>query len=370
MIKKKLLFFKYCRFHHYDLSFSIFNIPVYRKYDRNGFPQVEVLGMRWKISAARRVKRAAKDVRNQFHHRFSKAIVLSNHSGETTLLLAKIAEQLRKQSDTLLIVTRFYHIQFMEIYAPNVPFYFCPELVTVHMDPKVKRSYEFYGLTVHVPGTLDYFAKLEQKIRTEPMDLIPNFYDRFMTTFLPHLGFKQDTVPTKPVISEIAQKSFEDRLENLDFNGKIVILSPESVSNERISPEFWQKLSKVLHGMGYTCVFNVMMMCPEARYGHILPTNYTEALLLAQKADCIIGLRSGFLDVVSPVARKMIVLYTAFTERSKILPSVKAERVKVAFSLKNLPCAPKELDEIVLPNANLDEKNIDDLIDKVKLILK
>ena len=365
MIEREIFCFKYIRVNHYNSSVYFFNIPIFRKYEISGFPYIEILGVRKRISADRRVKRAIRDARNLLGRNFRKAIVLSSHSGETSLLLSKIAEQICSEKNTFFILTRPYHIQFLKLYTPNVRYVYCPELLTVPMSSKAKSLYIVDDVKVYLPCILSYFENLEYEMKNKPLDEVPHFYSRLLDTQVRMMGYSLEASPSKPKIFPVAKDAFVDRLRILGFNNKkIIILSPESVSNFLLPEWFWQKLSVELQQHGYCCVFNVTSWCPYTRYGHIFPTSYEEAILLAEKSECVIGLRSGFLDVVAPVSKKLIAIYTDFKHRTPLLPQVEAKRIRKCFSIEKLPYRPNKNYEIVLNN------NYDALDDYVIKILK
>lgn len=115
-----------------------------------------------------------------------------------------------------------------------------------------------------------------------------------------------------------------------------MVLSNESFSNEQLPVNFWLNLTHAFKRNGFDVVFNARINMTDNCLGHNFFTTFGESMALVQKARAVVGLRSGWLDLINPVCRQTIAIYTPFRNRGSIAP-LSAHKVQKAFSLELLP---------------------------------
>lgn len=115
---------------------------------------------------------------------------------------------------------------------------------------------------------------------------------------------------------EMAEKLLE-RMHLI--KGKTVILSPFANSfEEELSLEWWEKLAQKIKQKGYTVVTN----CGSEKEIEIkgterLQLSYREFAPVAELCGYLVGIRSGFFDLMSGINCKKIIVYQDFMSRER-----------------------------------------------------
>ena len=133
---------EYYRNGHYDQWLKILGIKVFGKSLKAGSPRINFLGLRIRISASARVKRAVKDAQRALNRSYSEIYILFNNSGETSLMLASIREQLHGRDDILFIGTKGYHMQLLDHFLPDTAQLFIPELWSIHLEENIPQKFQ------------------------------------------------------------------------------------------------------------------------------------------------------------------------------------------------------------------------------------
>lgn len=161
------------------------------------------------------------------------------------------------------------------------------------------------------------------------------------------------------LLSNIATSVF-DKIKNLNFD-KFIFLSPEASSVLPYSDFFWVKLSEKLKSMGY----DIFVNSRKKFYGNMIFDNISicEAIVVAQHAKAIIGLRSGFMETLSPIDIPKFILYTKFKWHNYT-----SDETLNYFTLHKYPfVAKKNLYEYSCDNY-LVEELIEDICKKLEVI--
>ena len=315
-----------------NIKLSLWGITIYKTYIKNGFIYKKwLLGLRWERTfknviegLTQRVKVAEPEVKNIW--------VLSNQSGETSLLLVTIKEDRAVLNNTIFIATKPYHVQLIEIFLPGAKYFYMPEYFGLHLKKDSQHSLFCKGVQVKIVQPLGYFIKYEQELQHDVCK--SHFYHRYCQAT--HILNKK-TELKYPDIQEKDRNDIYKKLSNKGVRRPFVLISNETWSNLNLSDAFYQKLSFELSQEGYDVVFNSRVVSEANLYGHVIFLSLNETIALAKEAAWVIGIRSGLMDVIYPYSDKMIVIYTAFRDRGKMFPELKASCVFKAFSLKQLP---------------------------------
>ncbi len=105
------------------------------------------------------------------------------------------------------------------------------------------------------------------------------------------------------------EQALEDKIKDLDISN-FILLAPEATSVFPVSNNFWETLFIELTKKGYDIFWNCTKKVPK--FGKHANISIVEAVMLAQKAKGIIGLRSGFLEPLSILNVPKYVIYTPY----------------------------------------------------------
>ncbi len=157
----------------------------------------------------------------------------------------------------------------------------------------------------------------------------------FITEIYKRMGI--DTIsPQEASISPEAIISAETKLARLNIKDKFIFIAPDAKSNGTMSNQFWEKLAIQLYNSGYDILYNSLPKKQQNSFDKYCFLTLEEARYIAQKASCVIGVRSGLLDVITSPNTKIQCIYLPFLERGKLRP-MSAQKVMDTFSLKKLP---------------------------------
>lgn len=259
-------------------------------------------------------------------------INFSCRSGETFLSAYHLDEYMQKNGINAPVFTSTfgYLKDILALFYDKIPFIKIPkiffELHFLHIENNTTINYvhHFYELLQR-----DHFVKFERNLQN---NIKSHFYDELKNTLRVH-----NNVIVHPSVSKNSIKNSIDKIKRINLSEKYVFIAPDAQSNGSVSNMFWNKLSKKLYNMGFDVLFNtipenISVMC----YKHVFFA-LDEVRYIAENAVCVIGVRSGLLDVISSAAKNTFAIYLPFFDRGKDFPPLSAYKVMEAFSLKNIP---------------------------------
>lgn len=295
-----------------------------------------------------------KDVRYFKRKEYKRIFVLFNNLGETRLALEHLKGKI---SDTCLIVyTKRYHKQLLEMILPDIDNMFYPEYFSVHLSNKAKEEYFIGNCRISLLGLISYFKNYERLIQLSTDGCVRHFYFNYVSSILR----EKQVVNIPPLI--LQKESINSAREKLNFligKNKFVIICNETFSNQNLSPEFYQELCRMLYQQGYKILFNSTGINKSNSLGISSFLSIQELLEIASHAEFVIGIRSGILDVLASNCSHIVAIYTAF----KIRPgfdSLSAEKVLEAFSLKKIPFQnTPRIDEVIISNNECISQSLD-----------
>lgn len=174
----------------------------------------------------------------------------------------------------------------------------------------------------------------DYKLVNEFLNFKMSFFDVFKKT----LGLPDDArfeyPTTAPVISELLKRKIE-KIAPLE---KIVLISPEAFSTNKIIPEPLEAEVKKFTNNGYKVISNVINENNKIKGSIYVPMTVEDAIALAINCHHVISVRSGFCDLIAPFLRKMTVYY----------PDIRTYKLYSFSYLNN-----KEIEEIIAPDYRL-----------------
>lgn len=268
-----------------------------------------------------------------------------NCSGETYLYLAYI----KPNPNSIFIATKKYHIDLCRMMHPNIDCIYIPNLLIFRSFDNIYIE-KYKGKFFYNVLPFKHFVKLEKNIKDGKKV-------HYCNALLKTIG-KEDINEAKlPSISESIKKSAINKMNRIGLNlDNFVFICPESQSNEKLEENYWINLTNKLFTQGYDIFINEMTLNPDYGIGKTCYLTLDEAYYIASLSKQIIGLRSGFIEILATIKDVPITcLYTDFKQRGQLEP-IEAEKVLNGFTLKKLPNTNYEkIIEIDINNIDKDE---------------
>lgn len=264
-------------------------------------------------------------------------IAFFDRTGETYLNCLHIREYIKEHGITSwYIITPFqYLIELIKIFNHNVEIIKVPQIF-YQLHFFCKSVITFNDINVHQVLFHNHFLDFEKKIRAGE-----DVY--FYGEILKRLNIKKINEITPIVFSDNVKDNAENKLHILGLQGKeFMIIAPEAQSNGTLTDLFWQNLSLHFLEKGIEVLFNVTKNTATNQYGKTSYFTLSEAMYIASKSKLIVGIRSGFMDLISYSGVPICCIYYPFSYRCAGLPYLSANNVMKSYSLKKLPLVCKD----------------------------
>lgn len=283
--------------------------------------------------------------------------IFTSRSGEFWLLMHHINEILKKNKSKkyLFIFKKKYHANIFKMLHPenkNFVLEIIPSIckylyITDNINIKYKKK-RFY-----FPVYTEYFLNVEKQIRTKNK----HYYDLLKK----HLGIKELPENLTPAIDKGSEEKVE-KLISEKLGSNFIFISPESLSNKKLSNDFWLKLTKKIKNAGYNIFLNITDYKNYIKNTISEELSFAEAYMLVKYSKAVIGLRSGFIETLTKAENiDFHIIYTEFPQRGKHYPKLDASKVLNGFSLKNLPIKNKER----IYEYDTDSKNESEILNEI-----
>lgn len=285
-------------------------------------------------------------------------VPLFNRSGETFLSMFHIKEFLDKNDlkNPIFITSTPYLKQILKMFLPDAEFIVVPKVFWELYIGSAVTTTTTTKFQQYLPHS--HFVNLERNLRMGENLL---FYAELRATLNISKKVSANLQYSKECIDSV-----ETRIKMLNIKKPFCFISPEAQSNGTLPLEFWDKLSIILYKKGYDIFYNSI---PHNRFNTSMKTQFLsldETRYLAEKANIIIGIRSGLMDVISNNNSQIHCIYLPFHHRSKELPELSAESVYNSFTLKQLPTTNlnKNIYEYIVEDKN-DEVLINEILNSI-----
>lgn len=224
------------------------------------------------------------------------------------------------------------------------------------------------GHNVYIIFSSNHFQQVEIDIKQKNIGEI-----HYLKSILTTLELTTDDYSRpQPIITKKTQEVLADKVNEMQLNlSNFIILAPEALTCEELTPNFWAMLAKRLQELGYDIFINITNK-PEYNYTGCksMMLNYQEILALAYKAKAIISLRSGLTEILLPTSTPSVSIYTKFRKR-RVRNAFSVEKTIGGFSMLKMPYTSK--DKIVEINSDkfLNEKALlEEVVNSLQLTLK
>ncbi len=293
--------------------------------------------------------------------------LLHSNSGEMYLFFAYLASSFLTKNNSkkpLFIATKKYHIDILKLYFPDAQYIYNKKLRFTTQS----NHWTLNGHNVYILFSSNHFQQVEIDIKQNDVGKI-HYLERILST----LGLTiNDYRKPQPIITKETQDSLINKVNEMRLNlNNFIIISPEALTCEELTSNFWGNLIKRLQEQGYDLFVNITNKYEyNFKECKSMMLNYQEILALAGKAKAIISLRSGLTEFLLPTSTPSVTIYTKFRNR-RVRNAFSVEKTIAGFSMLKMPYTTK--DKIVEINSDefLNEGALlENVLDSLKSILK
>lgn len=250
--------------------------------------------------------------------------------GETYLQLHHFEEYfLNKNINNPIFISQFKNLESIcKMFFPDIKFIVIPNVFYEMVFGEIDYC-EYDGYRYFLPVNRKHLINVEKQANNNCNIL---FYNELKKT----LGVNSFNIK-QPRISDKEQIKANKVIGQLGLKKKFVYIIPEAQSNSSLSLNFWEALClKLKEDYDYDVFFNTKLSGMKKQYKHKL-LSIEQAKEIASKADIIIGIRCGLMDLVANNNSLIFTIYQPFNNRAPEFPYLSAEKVLRTFSLKQLP---------------------------------
>lgn len=262
-------------------------------------------------------------------------LMFCNRTGETFLQAGYINHFLKqnKIENSIFITSWPYLKTILNLYCRDKEIITIPFLFNEFhfFNSEINLGYNGWKIYQMLPSC--HFLNLERKLQAGENVY---FYDEIKK----RLHINATSTGTAPIIAENTKQLALQKLNLLNLRkNKFVYISSGAQSNPTMSDNFWTLLSNIIKKQfDLDVLFNIQDFSEKNEFGGIsLPLSFPEAMYVATMASCVIGIRSGFMDLIAGYTENCACIYKPFYDRGYGLTAMSAEKVIKGFSLKKLP---------------------------------
>jgi len=187
------------------------------------------------------------------------------------------------------------------------------------MFPAIDRIISFKKLPSYLFGSLTLnsipskgklvFGYPYGYVRIIAYDKLNNFYSPFEMLFEMQLNLDNAATRSLPIIELDTKYKALKKLNFISEAKKSIIISPYSYSLQNLEESFWIDLSNKLNELGYLVITNISKSEKPIPNTVGLNVDFDEIIPIVEKIGIVIGMRSGFFDIISSSSCVKIILY-------------------------------------------------------------
>lgn len=270
--------------------------------------------------------------------KYNKIFILKSNLGEAYLFLKFLINELITNLDRpLIIATKKYHLDVINMLSPNIDCVYTDKLKLEVNDKLFKINDQTYCMVF----PLKFYLDTEYKIYSEDTNYLKEMYNYFNISKCNKLNINKIKITdkTKLKINKFIQKN------NLD---NFVFISKDATTCKNIPKKFWDKLESKL---------NLKVVHNSKNF------TIAEAYYLSKKSVCELCLRSGLSEILSEGNNFNIVLYTDFKKRYKF-NEINANKILKGYSIKSINPDSRNIKEIIYDTRS-EDRIIDEIVDTI-----
>lgn len=228
--------------------------------------------------------------------------VILNNLGEA-VIYARTTRFWHKK-DALIFGVRPQHAEIFNMFAPEIPVFYCGE-------GNLKEKTVVNGNSIEpVLSDLNII-----KINNEGKSFWKQ-WEKYCQGNFKQLKLRKASIPFEVKVRAM------NKLKALHINvDKYCFFVPKARSHDLLSDDFWEILETELRKRGYDIVYNSKTF------------SLSEAYAIAENAKSIIALRSGFNDIICEIKKPQFLIYSHNSWHEDLQPM---------YSMKNFPWAAKD----------------------------
>lgn len=233
---------------------------------------------------------------NNFSNNIENINIVNFATGESYVLATQY--DIENSKNTVWCTTNKSTYQIFQMFQPN-KLYYIQNIKRMYFK---KSNYQYKGKNIHILFGDDFWFDFWET---------PTHYLHAISLILNNKVDRK--INTVPQIEEENRVSFEKKVQKMNLNlSNFVIISPEANSTGLLSKNFWEQIVNYLNARGVDVFCNVIDPKNTINNTKSMFLNYQECCLLASKSKGIIGLRSGFLELLCTLNIPMYVIYNLY----------------------------------------------------------
>lgn len=307
------------------------------------------------------IKYSDKNNLDSFKDKFGKLVpkkhddvyILNSNSGEAYLFLCYVTSYIAKNNSRkpLIIATKKYHLDLIEMLAPEIPFIYINKLMIIGNNFKM-QSQRYFTIFPY-----DHFNKVDDDLNSMPLGEV-HFFDYILKT----LGLNRGDIVFNGIkINPDVEKSMFDKISatGLDLDS-FIFLAPEAISCKKIDTGFWSRLCFELQAKGIDVFMNISDdagLYADVKHCYL---TFSEAFSLASKSKGMVMLRSGLSDMLSQTHVKKHIIYTEFLDSQKHV-KIASDKVLAGFGFSKIP----NIDKQQIKEYDFSRYTTDDLLQEI-----
>ncbi len=271
-------------------------------------------------------------VKNQTLQKNFSLIHFITRLGETYLQMYHLEEYLNNNKiKNPIFISQFSNLKYIcNMFYPKIKFITIPQVFFEMCFSTELKNYKHAGCYYFLPINRTHLINVEKQLNNNNQIL---FYDELKKS----LKIKKSNLINYPILSVNVKTKSDNIIKQLRLKKRFAYIIPDAQSNSSMSLNFWNKLCKTLNvDYNYDIFLNTLPQGFQNKYKHH-HISIEQAKYIASKADIIIGIRCGLLDIVTNNSSDIFAIYLPFNNRAPEFPYLSAEKVMGAFSLKQLP---------------------------------
>lgn len=243
--------------------------------------------------------------------------ILNLATGESYVLASLM--QIKKQEDVIWCTTRKSTYSIFNLFQPNTVKY----IEGINNFNFAKTHYDFNNVKFNIYMSDEFWFEF-WKTKDSFINALSIYLNRSI------IKEKYLSIKTKKQDEECLLKKIDKIKLNLN---KFVFIAPEANSTNLLDKSFWNDIVFDLRKKGYDVFCNVMDNTNLVNNTKTTYLTFSESYILAQKAKCIISLRSGFVELLSTIDIPIFVIYNMVNNNKNRFLNNLYEN----YTLKNYP---------------------------------
>lgn len=311
-------------------SFRLFGIPLLQSKIKNILRSNETIYLLgfipiFKHKILNRLQKRYMSVISNKYSQYSNYIVFASGCGEIFWAFSHIQEFIQKEKieNFAIICDRKILKDIYNLFNLKYPIFIEKDCSGLLLNYKN----ELQNKTFYVPLNYKYFGQNEKNIIRNHV----HYYEEL----LKQLGVKKQPIINNIEVTENIKEKIAHLAQDI-LKNKFVIIMPEARTIDELDIDFWKSLVIEIKKMGYEVFYNCSFIGNSIEGTTTMFLSFDEFIELSKYSDCLIGLRNGFLEILSLLSQKpTFVIYNSFNNFAQ--NKLTGKQALEGFTMKKLP---------------------------------